>query len=86
MDFAVPADHRLKLRESEKGDTYLDLARELEKLWNMNLTMISIVIGACDTVTKGLVQEDLEIRGKVEIVEITALLRSVRILRRVLET
>ena len=31
MDFAVPADHRLKLKESEKKDKYLDLARELKK-------------------------------------------------------
>ena len=31
MDFAVPADLRLKLKESEKNDKYLDLARELKK-------------------------------------------------------
>ena len=31
MDFAVPADHWIKLKESEKKDKYLDLARELEK-------------------------------------------------------
>ena len=30
MDFGVPADHRVKLKESEKKDTYLDLARELK--------------------------------------------------------
>ena len=29
VDFAVPADHRIKLKESEKKDKYLDLAREL---------------------------------------------------------
>ena len=28
VDFAVPADHRVKLKESEKRDKYLDLARE----------------------------------------------------------
>ena len=27
-DFAVPADHRIKLKQSEKRDKYLDLARE----------------------------------------------------------
>ena len=31
MDFAVPGDHRLKLKESEKRDRYQDLARELRK-------------------------------------------------------
>ena len=50
--------------------------------------VIPIVIGVLDTVTKGLVQGlyDLEIRGWVETIQTTALLRSARVLRRVLET
>ena len=33
VDFAVPADHILKLKEREKKeDKYLNLARELKKL------------------------------------------------------
>ncbi len=40
-------------KESEKKDKYLDLARELKKLWNMMVTIIPIVIGAFGTVTKG---------------------------------
>ena len=51
VDFAVPADHRIKLKECEKKDKYLDLARELKKLWNMKVTIIPIVIGAFVTVT-----------------------------------
>ena len=88
MDFAVSADHRVKLKECEKKDNYLDLARELKKLWKMKVTIILIVIGALGIVTKGLVQrlEDLEIIGQVETVQTTALLRSARILRRVLKT
>ena len=31
VDLAVPADHRLKLKECEKNGKYLDLARELKK-------------------------------------------------------
>ena len=34
VDFAVPADHRINLKESEKKDKYLDLAREIKKLCN----------------------------------------------------
>ena len=30
--FSVPADHRIKLKECEKKDKYLNLARELKKL------------------------------------------------------
>ena len=44
MDFAVPVDHRVKLKESEKKDRYLTLARELKKLWNMKVTFIPIVV------------------------------------------
>ena len=29
VDFAVPADHWIKLKECEKKDKYFDLAREL---------------------------------------------------------
>ena len=54
VDFIVPADHRIKLKECEKKDKYLDIARELKKLWNMKLTIEPIVIGAFGTITKGL--------------------------------
>ena len=88
MDFVVPADHRVKLKESEKKDKYFDFARELKKLWNMKVTFIPIVIDALGTVTEGLLKglEDLEIRGRVETIQTTILLRSARILRRVLKT
>ena len=87
MDFAVPANQRVKLKECEKKGKYLDLVRELKKLWNMKVTIIPIVIGALGKVTKGLVKglEDLEITVRVETVQTTAFLRSARILRRVLE-
>ena len=84
VDFAVPVDHRIKLKECEKRDKYLDLARELKKtmehegdnytncdwcLWRGNSRII-----------KG------PGRFGVETIQTTALLKTVRILRRVLET
>ena len=76
MAFAVPANHRVKLKENKKKDKYLDLARELKKLWNKKVTVISIVIQALGRVTKVLAQglEDLEIRGRVETSQAKALL------------
>ena len=52
----------------------------------MKATIIPIVICVFSTVTKGLVHglEDLEIGGRVETIQTTALLRSAKILRRVL--
>ena len=60
----------------------------LKKLWNMKVTIIPIVIGAFGTVTKGLLKglEDLGVGGRVETIQATVLLRTARILRRVLET
>ena len=88
VDFSFLADHRIKLKEFDKKDKYLDLARELKKLWNMQVAIIPIVIGAFGTVTKGLLKEleELEVGGRVETIETTALLRTARILRRILET
>ena len=34
VDFAISADHRIKLEECEKKNKYLDLARELKKTMN----------------------------------------------------
>ena len=78
VDFAVLAEHRIKLKECEKKDMYLHLAREWKKLWNMLVTIIAIVIGAFGTVTKGLQKglEDLDVGGRVEILQTTTLLRT----------
>ena len=88
MDFAVTSDHRIKLKESEKKDKYLELAGNKKKIWNMKVTIIPIVIGAFNTVSKGLLKglEGLEFGGRSETIQSTALLRTVSILRRVLET
>ena len=54
----------------------------------MKVTIVPIVICAFGTVTKGLLKdlEDLEVGGGVETNQTTALLKTARILRRVLET
>ena len=54
----------------------------------MKVTIIPIVIDAFGTVTKGLLKglDDLEVEGRVETIQTTALLRTVRTLRRVLDT
>ena len=54
----------------------------------MKVTIVPIVIGALGTIIKGLLKglEDLEVGGRVETIQTTALLRTARILRRVLES
>ena len=53
----------------------------------MQVKIIPIVIGAFGTVTKGLLEglEDLEVGRRVETIQTTALLRTVRIQRKVLK-
>ena len=54
----------------------------------MRVTIVQIVIGALGIITKGLLKglEDLKVGGRVETIQMTALLRTARIQRRVLET
>ena len=76
----------MKTKENEMIDKYLDFGRKLKKGWNMKVTVIPIISGALGTTPKGLVRglEELEIRRRAEAIQITALLRPARILRRVL--
>ncbi len=54
----------------------------------MKITIVPIVIGALGTVTKGLLKrlDDLEVGGRWETMQTTSLLKTARILRKVLET
>ena len=63
MDFAIPIDNGIKIKESIKRDIDLDLARKLKKKLNIKITVIPIVISAPGTIPNGLVQglDDLEI-------------------------
>ena len=78
VDFAVPVERWAKIKENETRNKYLDLA------WtNMKVTVIAIIIGALGTISKGLERgvEELEIGGRAETIQTTALLRSTKILR-----
>ena len=88
MDFALPAYHWVKLKESEKKYKYLNLGRELTKLWNLKVIMIPNVIGVRCKGTKGLIKrlKELEMSGLMEIIQTTVLLRSARTLRRIQES
>ena len=64
--FSTPADHRMKIKESKKIYKYLDLAKELKKMWNMTVTEIPIVVG--EKVPKCLEKKlvELQIRGRID--------------------
>ena len=64
VDFAVPADYRVKLKEREKKGKCFYFVRELNKRWNWYSWYSHQRIGTLGTVTKGLVKwlKGLEIR------------------------
>ena len=62
VNFAVEVDHKVKIKENEKIDKYLDLARELKKLWNRKVVVISISILGTDP--KGLEKRLMELRSE----------------------
>ena len=74
-DFAVQADHSVKIKESEKINKYLGLANELKKMWNMWVIVMPIVVGALGTVPKVLKRglEQLKIRGRIKTIQTTDL-------------
>ena len=57
-------------------------------LWNMKIMVIPIVAGAFGMISKGLEKKlrQLEIQGRIKIIQTTVLLSLVRILKRVLQT
>ena len=80
--------YKKKVKREISTETLLDNKKIINKLWNMRVTVIRIIIGVLGTISKGLVKgmEDVEIRGQVEVIQTTALLRTARILRRVQKT
>ena len=91
-DFAVPPNHWVKLNDGEKKDKYLDLARELKKTNKQTMEHESGSDTTCNrrarynherisTRTGGLGNKRTS--GDYQT---TTLLRSARILRRVMET
>ena len=53
-DVRIPYHTRVDDKEVEKIEKYLDLARELKKVWNMKVTVVLLVAGALGTPAKAL--------------------------------
>ena len=72
------------MKESEKIDKYLDLARERKKLWNIRFKVIPIVVSALgtDTGSQEKALEEMEISGRIETIQATALFESAKYLEK----
>ena len=52
IDFAVPGDSRIEEKEKDKIEKYQDLGRELQNIWNVNVKIIPLVVGALGAIPK----------------------------------
>ena len=85
VDFACPFDNRIEKREKDKMKGYKDLKRELEKMWDMPVKVIPVILDALGTTLKKLKQGLSDIGIETRIVELqkTTILYSTRILRNI---
>ena len=86
MDFAVPVNHEVKIKENEEIDEYLNLARELEKAEeHEGDNDASRIWGLVNSHSEhGKVADVLDIGGSIETINIRALLKVTRILEETL--
>ena len=87
IDFAVPADSRIEEREKDQIEKYQDLGRELQKIWNVKVKTIPLVVGSLGAIPKqvGNRLKQIGITVGAAQVQKTVLLGTARILRKVLE-
>ena len=87
IDFAVPGDSRIGEKEKDKIEKYQDLGRELQKMWNVKVKIIPLVVGSLGAIPKQFSNRLKQIgitAGKAQ-VQKTVLLGTARILKNVLE-
>ena len=86
IDFAVPGDGRIE-EEKDKIEKYQDLGRELQKIWNVKVKIIPLVVGSLGAIRKQFSNrlKQIGITAGTAQVQKTVLFGTARILRKVLE-
>ena len=87
IDFAVPGDSRIEEKKKDKIEKYQDLGKELQKIWNVKVKIIPLVLGSLGAIPKQFGNRLKQIGIIVGTAEVqnTVLLGRARILRTVLE-
>ena len=87
IDFAVPGDSRIEEKEKDKTEKYQELGRELQKIWNVKVKIIPLVVGSLGAIPKqfGNRLKQIGITARTAQFQKTVLLGTARILRKVLE-
>ena len=87
IDFTVPGDSRIEEKEKDTVEKYQDLGRELQKIWNVKVKIIPLVVGSLGAMLKqfGNRLKQIGITVGPAQVQKTVLLDTARILRKALE-
>ena len=88
IDIAKPGDIRVSKKEKEKIERYQELKREIKRMWNIRIIkVISEVIGTFESTSNRLKKclEELGIVISTALLQKSALLGTVRTLRKVLD-
>ena len=87
IDFAVLGYSRIEDKEKDKTEKYQDLGRDLQKIWNVKVKIIPLVVGSLGAIPKqfGNRLKQIGITSGTAQVQKTVLLGTARILRKVLE-
>ena len=63
VDFAIPVDHKMSMKETEKTEKFLNLYRVQQKMCYLRMTVIKIVVGVLGMVPKYLGKNTAEIEN-----------------------
>ena len=87
IDFAVPGDSRIEEKDKDKIEKYQELGRELQKIWNVKVKIIPLVVGSLGAILEqfGNKLKQIGITAGTAQFQKTVLLGTARILRKVLE-
>ena len=84
---AIPADRNVVQKEVEKKLKYKSLCIEIQRMWNLKCTILPVIIGATEIVTRSLKKNLETIPGKhsIDSLQKTATLGTSHIIRKVLQ-
>ena len=88
VDTAVPGDCRVREKELEKIEKIQNLKIELKRLWSLKrVEIVPVVVGALGCISKGFSRwmDILGMKLNIGMVQKLVLLRTARILRKVLD-
>ena len=51
IDSAVPGDNRIEEKEKDETEKYQDLGRKLQKIWNVKVKIIALIVGSLGAIS-----------------------------------